>query len=282
MCGKDGSIVFTSVRDGDIDLYRMDADGGNVRRLTHDVGYDGGAFFDADCTHIVWRASRPKPGPELDEYRTLLAQNLVRPTKLELYVANADGSDPMQVTYLDAASFGPAWLPARREPDGSTPAPLGEQRVIFASNYGDPRGREFDLWAIDVAGTRLERITAGARLRRVSAVLARRQAPGVRVEPRDAAGRARHQRFPGRLERRRRWNRWSSSAPIACSPTSAGWPIPRARAAASAPRASTPRARTSRSASARWAWRPRATPAVTASRSPCAPGSPSSRRPRCG
>ena len=32
--------------------------------------------------------------------------------------------------------------------------------MIFASNYGDPRGREFDLWAIDVAGTRLERITA--------------------------------------------------------------------------------------------------------------------------
>jgi Tol biopolymer transport system component len=160
VCGKDGSIVFTSVRDGDIDLYRMDADGGNVRRLTHEVGYDGGAFFDADCTHIVWRASRPKPGPELDDYRRLLAQNLVRPTKLELYVANADGSDPTQLTYLDAASFGPAWLPPRLGPDGSAPAPLGEQRVIFASNYGDPRGREFDLWAIDVAGTRLERITA--------------------------------------------------------------------------------------------------------------------------
>ena len=160
VCGKDGSIVFTSVRDGDIDLYRMDADGGNVRRLTHEAGYDGGAFFDSDCTHIVWRASRPKPGPELDDYRRLLAQNLVRPTKLELYVANADGSDPTQVTYLDAASFGPAWLPPRLGPDGQTPAPLGEQRVIFASNYGDPRGREFDLWAIDVAGTRLERITS--------------------------------------------------------------------------------------------------------------------------
>ena len=159
VCGKDGSIVFTSVRDGDIDLYRMDADGTNVRRLTHEIGYDGGAFFDADCTHIVWRASRPKPGRELDDYRRLLAQDLVRPTKLELYVAGADGSDPMQITYLEAASFGPAWLPPRLAADGRAPAPLGEQRVIFASNYGDPRGREFDLWAIDVAGTRLERIT---------------------------------------------------------------------------------------------------------------------------
>jgi hypothetical protein len=146
VCAKDGSIVFTSVRDGDIDLYRMDKDGGNVRRLTHEVGYDGGAFFNSDCTKIVWRASRPKPGRELDDYLKLLSQNLVRPTKLELYVANADGSDATQVTYLDAASFGPAWEP-------------GDQRLVFASNHGDPRGREFDIWAIDVAGTRLERIT---------------------------------------------------------------------------------------------------------------------------
>jgi Tol biopolymer transport system component len=146
VCAKDGSIVFTSVRDGDIDLYRMDADGKNVRRLTKDVGYDGGAFFNADCTKIVWRASRPKPGPELDDYRKLLAQNLVRPSKLELYVANADGTDATQVTYLDAASFGPAWQP-------------GGQRLVFSSNHGDPRGREFDIWAIDVQGTRLERVT---------------------------------------------------------------------------------------------------------------------------
>jgi Tol biopolymer transport system component/Iap family predicted aminopeptidase len=146
VCGKDGSIVFTSTRDGDIDVYRMDADGKNVKRLTHDIGYDGGAVFDADCSHIVWRASRPKPGKPLDDYKHLLAQNLVRPSKLELYVADADGSNAHQVTYLDAASFGPAFMP-------------GGKRLIFASNVGDPRGREFDLWAIDVAGTRLERIT---------------------------------------------------------------------------------------------------------------------------
>lgn len=146
VCAKDGSIVFTSVRDGDIDLYRMDADGKNVRRLTTGVGYDGGAFFNADCTRIVWRASRPKPGPELEDYKRLLAQNLVRPSKLELYVANADGTDATQLTYLNAASFGPAWAP-------------GGDRIVFSSNHGDPRGREFDIWAIDTAGTRLERIT---------------------------------------------------------------------------------------------------------------------------
>ncbi|WP_394822493.1 M20/M25/M40 family metallo-hydrolase [Pendulispora albinea] len=146
VCKKDGSIVFTSVRDGDIDLYRMDADGKNVRRLTNTLGYDGGAFFNEDCSKIVWRASRPRPGKEQDDYKSLLAKNLVRPSKLELYTANADGSDPVQLTYLNAASFAPYWHPSQK-------------RILFSSNYGDPKGREFDIWAIDTDGTNLERIT---------------------------------------------------------------------------------------------------------------------------
>jgi Tol biopolymer transport system component len=146
VCRKDGTILFTSVRDGDLDLYRMDRDGKNVARLTSAPGYDGGAFFNADCTRIVWRASRPKPGPELDAYKAHLAENLVRPTKLEIYVANADGSEPVQVTYLDAASFAPFFHPSGK-------------RILFSSNYGDPKGREFDIWAVDDSGARLERIT---------------------------------------------------------------------------------------------------------------------------
>ena len=148
VCAKDGSIIFTSLRDGDIDLYRMDADGKNVKRLTNTPGYDGGAFFNADCSKIVWRASRPKPGKELDDYQGLLKQSppLVRPSKLELMVANADGSEAQQITYLDAASFAPYWHPSQK-------------RILFSSNYGDPKGREFDIWGIDVNGTNLERIT---------------------------------------------------------------------------------------------------------------------------
>ncbi|HKU37355.1 MAG TPA: hypothetical protein VJR89_04390, partial [Polyangiales bacterium] len=146
VCAKDGSILFTSVRDGDIELYRMDQDGSNVKRLTFEPGYDGGAFFNADCSKIVWRASRPKQGPELDEFKHLLARGLVRPTKLELYVANADGSEARQITYLNAASFAPFFYPNR-------------ERVIFSSNYGDAKGREFELWAVNTDGTGLERIT---------------------------------------------------------------------------------------------------------------------------
>jgi hypothetical protein len=149
VCAKDGSIVFTSVRDGDLDLYRMKADGSDVRRLTDMPGYDGGAFFNADCTRLVWRASRPKAGKELDDYRALLAQGLVRPTQLEIYAAEVGEqglSDVRQVTYLGAASFAPYWEPSQR-------------RIIFSSNVGSSSGREFDLWAVDLQGTRLERVT---------------------------------------------------------------------------------------------------------------------------
>lgn len=146
VCPVDGSVIFTSTRDGDLELYRMNADGSDVQRLTHTPGYDGGAFFSDDCSHIVWRASRPREGEELEDYRALLAQGLVRPSKLEIWVAEADGEEPRQITYLDAASFAPYFLPSG-------------DRVIFSSNYGDPRGREFELWAVDTDGTDLERIT---------------------------------------------------------------------------------------------------------------------------
>ena len=92
VCSTDGSIVFTSTRDGDLELYRMNADGSGVKRLTEAPGYDGGAFFSADCSKIVWRASRPT-GQELEDYRSLLAEGLVRPVELELWMANADGSE---------------------------------------------------------------------------------------------------------------------------------------------------------------------------------------------
>ena len=143
----DGSkIVFTSLRDGDLDLYTMDPDGSNVTRLTTGLGYDGGAFFSRDGSKIVWRASRPKTDEEVADYRALLEEQSIRPMTLELYVANADGSDPRQVTHAGAASFGPYFFP-----DAS--------RIIFASNMGDPDGRNFDLWMVDVDGVGLAQVT---------------------------------------------------------------------------------------------------------------------------
>ena len=52
-------IVFTSERDGDLELYSMDIDGKNVKRLTNEPGYDGGAFYSPDNKMIVYRGSHP-------------------------------------------------------------------------------------------------------------------------------------------------------------------------------------------------------------------------------
>lgn len=145
VCAKDGAIIFTSTRSGDLELWRMDADGNNLRQLTNLPGYDGGAFFSADCSKIVWRSSRPQ-GKDLADYKALLAQNLVKPTKMDIWVANGDGTDARQVTYLPGASFAPFFTP-----DGN--------RILFSSNFKNPRSPEFDIYAINADGSGLEQIT---------------------------------------------------------------------------------------------------------------------------
>ena len=145
-------IVFTSDRDGDIELYSMNTDGTHVKRLTNEVGYDGGAFFSPDSKMIVYRRSNPKTPEEIKKFKDLLAQHLVVPTTLDIWVMNADGSNKRQVTNFNVASFAPFFLP-----DG--------KRIIFCTDYFDadrdkPRRQpNFDLAIINVDGTGLERIT---------------------------------------------------------------------------------------------------------------------------
>lgn len=138
-------IIFTSVRSGDLEIYLMNPDGSGVERLSNEDGYDGGAFFSLDGQWICWRASRPKDSALVD-YKNLLAMNLVRPSKLEIYVMNLKDRKPIQLTSLNAGSFGPYF-----HPDG--------KRIIFASNYNDPKGRNFDLYMVDIATKEIEQIT---------------------------------------------------------------------------------------------------------------------------
>lgn len=144
---RDGSrIVFTSTRDGDLDIYSMNADGSDVRKLTDEPGYDGGPFFSPDGTKIVYRARHPTDPEELADYQSLLADNLVRPGVLDIYVMDADGSNKRRVTDNNAANFAPYFHPS------------GE-KIIFASNMNDPTSRNFDLFLINIDGTGLEQIT---------------------------------------------------------------------------------------------------------------------------
>ena len=143
-------VVFTSVRDGDLDLYAMNIDGTGVKRLTDDVGYDGGAFYSPDNKRIVYRAQHPKTPEEREAYRELLSRNLVEPGNLELFVMNADGSGKQQVTQNGASNFAPYF-----HPDG--------HRIIFASSgpkAAQTKGRpSFHLYLVHDDGTESEQIT---------------------------------------------------------------------------------------------------------------------------
>lgn len=142
----DGKIVFTSLRDGDLDIYTMDKDGKNVKKLTHELGYDGGPFWSADGKQIVYRAFHPETEKEKADYLALLKENLIRPTTLDLWVMNEDGSNKHRITNFKKASFAPFFFP-------------NGKRIIFSSNLDDPKGRNFELYVINADGSGLERIT---------------------------------------------------------------------------------------------------------------------------
>ena len=144
--GKDGRIVFTSVRDGDMELYSMNPDGSDVRRLTNMPGPDGGPFYSPDGTKIVWRGYHPAPGDELNKYFDLLKKAVWKPTTLEVFTMDRDGKNVNQVTHLGKANWAPYWTP-------------DSKRIIFASNHKDPQGRNFDLFLVNLDGTGLEQVT---------------------------------------------------------------------------------------------------------------------------
>ena len=145
------TIVFTSLKDGDLDIYTMSIDGSNMRRLTTTPGYDGGPFFSPDGKQIVYRAWHPTDSAELARYQGLLAQRLVRPNRMELFIMNSDGSNQRQITNLGGANFAPFFTP-----DG--------RKIIFSSNHHtDPRAGNFDLFLIGVDGQGLEQVTFESR-----------------------------------------------------------------------------------------------------------------------
>ena len=139
------TMLFTSTRNGDLDLYTMNLQTGETRQITTALGYDGGAWFSPDGKKIVWRASRPKTEAEINDYKALLKEGLVAPTQMEVFVANADGSDARQVTSLGQANWAPNFMP-----DG---------RIVFCSNHEYKRGFPFNMYTIHTDGSHLEKIS---------------------------------------------------------------------------------------------------------------------------
>jgi Tol biopolymer transport system component len=143
---KGDKIVFTSLRNGDPEIYTMNLDGSEQTRLTYETGYDGGPFFSPDGSKIVFRASRPTTEEQMADYRELVEKGYVRPSALEIFVMDADGKNIKQITNLGKASFAPFFHP-------------GGKKIIFSSNYNGDNPRDFNLFMINLDGTGLERIT---------------------------------------------------------------------------------------------------------------------------
>lgn len=139
-------ITFTGGFEGDLEIYRAKPDGTGIRRLTNEVGYDGGPFVSWDGKKIVYRRDLNASPQEIEDYKHLFQEHLVRPSKLEIWMMDADGSHKKQITKLACASFAPFL-----HPDG--------KRIVFSTNYGDPKGREFNIWMINTDGSGLEQVT---------------------------------------------------------------------------------------------------------------------------
>ncbi len=143
---KTGNIIYTSLASGDLDLWTMRPDGSHKKQITTTIGYDGGAVFSRDGQKIAWRANHPKTPEAMERYKALLAENLTAPMKMEIMVADADGSHARQITDFGCASFAPTFTP-----DG--------KQILFSSNKHDCDSRHFELYKINVDGTGLEQVT---------------------------------------------------------------------------------------------------------------------------
>ena len=136
---EEAQIVFQSNRDGnwrsdESEIYVMDTDGGNKRRLTNNPGLDYMPRWSPDGQRIVFAHADVKGGWFV-------------PESSEIYVMDADGSNQRNLTNSPEADQCPAW-----SPDG--------QRIAFAS-YRDGSYRDFngEIYVMDADGSNPRRLT---------------------------------------------------------------------------------------------------------------------------
>lgn len=114
-------IVFTSLRDGNWEIYKMDADGGNQTRLTHNHVNDYAPVWSPDGSQIAFER--------------------VQDGNWEIYVMDADGGNQRNLTNHPAQDNNPHW-----HPDGT--------RIVFYSS----RGASSRIYVMDTDGGNVEEI----------------------------------------------------------------------------------------------------------------------------
>ena len=127
-------IVFCSNRSGkeNLELHIMDADGSNVRQLTHAPRcYNGGPFFSPDGTKVIFRSDRKKKD------------------QLQIYMINVDGTGEKALTNDDNwVYWAPYWY---RD---------GKKIIYTAADHSDPTMRpNYDLYWLDLETNKTTRLT---------------------------------------------------------------------------------------------------------------------------
>ena len=128
---SNGKIAFVSQRDGNEEIYTMNADGSNVQRLTVDV--------------VGSPKSDLSPTWSPDGTRIAFVSN--RDGNYEIYVMNADGSDQQRLTSSNNGDLNPTW-----SPDGT--------RIAFATNR-DTGGLYYgyEIYVMNTDGSNQQRLT---------------------------------------------------------------------------------------------------------------------------
>jgi Tol biopolymer transport system component len=127
-------IVFCSNRSGEknLELYIMDADGKNVRKLTDAPGcYNGGPFFSPDGTKVIFRSDRKKKD------------------HLQLHVINSDGTGEKALTDDENWVF---WAPYWHKD--------GKHIIYTAADHSNPLVRpNYDLYWMNIETLKKVRLT---------------------------------------------------------------------------------------------------------------------------
>ena len=126
-----GLIAFVSTRDGNGEIYVMDANGSNPRRLTNNRAWDGYPSWSPDGTQIAYYT-----------YRT--EKDWV------IQVMDADGGNPRRLTDSGVCDGAPHW-----SPDG---ADEYIQRIAYSSD-ADCTGEHREIYVMDADGGKVRNLT---------------------------------------------------------------------------------------------------------------------------